>query len=65
MVAAGTNKRRYKDLPKEANYLLALIGILFVSALLSPVWKGGAVINTLDFAKVYVAWVLTFLVVTD
>ncbi|HEV7217891.1 MAG TPA: O-antigen ligase family protein [Terriglobales bacterium] len=65
MVAAGKTKRRYKDLPKEANYLLALIAILFVSAIFSPVWKGGAVVHTLDFAKVYVVWVLTFLVVTD
>jgi O-antigen ligase len=33
--------------------------------LLSPVWKGGALNNTLDFAKVWIVWILTFLVVTD
>ncbi|MGH9513709.1 MAG: O-antigen ligase family protein [Terriglobales bacterium] len=59
------NRRKFRELPKESRYLLALILILFVSAILSPIWKGGALINTIDFAKVYVAWVLTFLVVTD
>ena len=42
-----------------------MIGVLFVSALLSPIWKGGALRNTLDFAKVWIAWILTFLLVTD
>lgn len=56
--------RRFKDLPKEASYLLALIVLLFVSALLSPVWRGGAFFSTLDFAKAYVVWALTFLLIT-
>jgi O-antigen ligase len=61
----GRTKRRFRDLPRESNYLLALIGVLFASALLSPIWKGGALLHTIDFAKVYVVWVLTFLLVTD
>jgi O-antigen ligase len=61
----GRTQRKIRDLPTEAHYLLAMIGVLFVSALLSPVWKGGAVTNTMDFAKVWVVWVLTFLLVTD
>lgn len=63
----GSSKgnRRFKDLPAESFFLLAMIGILTVSAFVSPVWRGGAVSHTLDFAKVYVAWVLTFLLVTD
>ncbi|MGH9530317.1 MAG: hypothetical protein ACRD2S_10415, partial [Terriglobales bacterium] len=65
LIAAGKTKRRFQDLPREANYLLALIAVLFVSAIFSPIWKGGALWRTLDFAKVYVVWVLTFLVVTD
>jgi len=64
LLSAGKTPRGLKDLPKEAFYLLFLIVLLFASALLSPVWRGGAFFNTLDFAKVYVAWILTFLLVT-
>ena len=65
LVSLGKTKRSFRDLPKEAGYLLAMIGLLFLSALASPVWKGGAFFFTLDFSKVYVAWVLTFLLVTE
>jgi O-antigen ligase len=61
----GKTKRKLKDLPAEANYLLGLIGLLLLSGLFSPIWRGGGVSHALDFAKVYVAWVLTFLLVTD
>lgn len=63
-LSIGRTPRRLKDLPKEAFYLLLLIILLFVSALLSPVWRGGAFFIVLDFAKVVVAWVATFLLVT-
>jgi O-antigen ligase len=62
--AAGRTPRRFKDLPKEASYLLVIITLLFLGALLSPVWRGGAFFSTIDFAKCYVAWVLTFLLIT-
>jgi len=62
--AAGKTPRRFKDLPKEARYLLLIIALLFAGAFLSPVWRGGAFFITLDFAKCYVAWVLTFLLIT-
>jgi len=65
LVSAGRSKRKFKDLPVESHYLLALILTLVLSSLLSPVWPGGALSRTMDFAKVYVAWVLTFLLVTD
>jgi len=58
-------RRKFKDLPREAGYLLALIGILFLSGLLSPVWRGGALNHTIDFSKVAIAWILTFLLVTE
>lgn len=58
-------KRKPKDLPVESRYLLAMIVLLFIGALLSPVWKGGAISKTFDFAKVYVAWTLIFLLITD
>src|SRR5580692_11220839 len=61
----GRTQRKFKDLPRESKYLLAMIGVLFLSAFLSPIWKGGALNHTIDFAKVYIVWVLTFLLVTD
>ncbi len=63
-ISMGRTKRTLKDLPKEAKLLLAMIGLLFVSALLSPVWRGGAFFRTVDFSKIFVAWVLVFLIVT-
>lgn len=60
----GKTKRTFKDLPKEANLLLLMIGLLYLGGFLSPIWKGGAVNRTMDFSKIYVAWVLVFLLVT-
>jgi O-antigen ligase len=61
----GHTKRTFKDLPKEGNYLLAMIGLLYVSGFLSPIWKGGAVNRTIDISKVFIAWALTFLLITS
>lgn len=60
----GKTRRGFRDLPREAVYLISMIMLLFAGAFLSPVWKGGAFFRTLDFSKVAVAWVLTFLLVT-
>jgi O-antigen ligase len=65
LTSLGRTRRKFRDLPRESNYLLALIGVLFLSAVLSPVWKGGAINNTLDFAKVWIVWILTFMLVTQ
>jgi len=65
LLSAGKSKRSLRDLPREAIYLASIIGLLGVAALLSPVWKGGALVKTVDFAKVLVAWVLTFVVITN
>jgi O-Antigen ligase len=65
LLSAGKVKRKFKDLPAEARYLAAIIGLLFVSSLLSPVWKTGALMHTIDFAKLYIAWILTFLLITE
>jgi len=62
--ALGKTKRVFKDLPKEANLLLIMIGLLYFGAFLSPIWRGGAVTRTMDFSKIYVAWVLVFLLIT-
>jgi hypothetical protein len=60
----GRTKRTLKDLPKEARLLLIMIGLLYLGAFLSPVWRGGAVTRTIDFSKIYIAWVLVFLLIT-
>ena len=65
VLGAGRGKRKLKDLPVESYYLLGLILAMAFSSLISPVWRGGAISRTSDFAKVYVVWVLTFLLVTD
>jgi len=65
LMGAAKSKRRFRDLPKEAMYLAGIIVLLFFSAILSTVWKGGAFFHTLDFSKCLVAWVLTFFVVTS
>ncbi len=62
--ALGRTKRTFKDLPKMTNYLLAMVILLYVSAFTSPIWKGGAVKRTTDFSKIYVCWVLIFLIIT-
>ena len=65
LAGAGTLQKKLKALPREATYLFAMICVLFLSAILSPVWKGGAVSHTIDFAKVLIIYVLIFVVVTD
>jgi len=62
--ALGKTKRTFKDLPKMTNVLLYMILLFYVGAFLSPVWKGGAVVRTIDFSKIYVCWVLVFLIIT-
>ncbi len=63
--ALGKTKRTFKDVPKEGKLLLIMIGLLFLGAFFSPIWRGGAISRTIDFSKVYVAWMLTFLLITD
>ena len=40
------------SLPREIIYLLLLVGQLFLASLFSPVWRGGALMATLEFSKV-------------
>jgi O-antigen ligase len=65
LMTAGRSKRGFNDLPREAFYFVGIICMLFISALFSPVWRGGAFFKTLDFTKALGAWVLTFLVITS
>src|SRR5215467_8730483 len=57
LFSIGRTRRRFHDLPREATYLLVMIGLMFPSALLSPVWRGGAFAHSLDFSKVYIIWI--------
>jgi O-antigen ligase len=65
LFSSGRGKRKFRELPIESYFLLAMIAILMVSSVFSPIWKGGAISRTMDFAKVWVVWALTFLLVTD
>ena len=65
LFTSGKARRKLSELPTESYILLALIGVLGLSSVLSPVWRGGAISRTMDFAKVWVVWVLTYLLVTD
>lgn len=65
LLGSRRGNRRFSQLPIESHYLIAMIGILMISSLVSPIWRGGAISHTLDFAKVYIVWALTFLLVTD
>lgn len=65
MTTLGRTKRTFKDVPEEGKILLAIVVLLFLGAFLSPVWKGGAVLQTIDFAKVFVVWILAFLLITS
>ena len=63
--ALGRTKRTFKDLPKMSKYLLGMTILMYIGAFLSPIWKGGALKHTIDFSKIYVIWVLTFLIIIE
>ncbi len=65
LLSLGGAKRSLLSLPIEVFYLLALDGYLMVSAVFSPIWRGGAVSHTLDFSKAMVAVVVTILAVNS
>ena len=51
--------------PREVRYLLLLVGVLFLAAIFSPVWRGGAFQTTLNFAKLLpIVLTMTFVVNT-
>lgn len=63
--SAKKSERKLKDMPRESRYLLALIAYVVFGGFLSPVWRGGAVSRSLEFAKVYIVFLLVFLLVTN
>jgi len=64
-LSIGRSKRPIQQLPLEIWFTAALTVWLTISSLLSPVWRGGAFFKSLDFAKLLVAMVVGFLVVTS
>jgi len=61
-LALGSTERR---LPREVVYLSLLLAWMFLSSAYSPVWKGGAINRTIDFAKtVAIVAVMTMAVST-
>lgn len=65
LTSRGGERIRFSKLPREFHYLLALVGVLVVSSLFSPVWKGGALNHTIDFGKIVIIFLLVYLLVTD
>jgi O-antigen ligase len=65
VLSVGRSKRRIQDLPPEVWFTLLLTGWLIASSMLSPIWRGGALQQTLDFAKLLVAMLVGMLVVTS
>lgn len=65
MFSSSKGNRKFRDLPIESFFLLAMICVFLVSSFFSPVWRGGALAHALDFSKVYMVWVFTFLLLTD
>src|SRR5260370_14808781 len=62
--AMGKTKRTLKDAPKESRLLRYMIGLLYRGAFLSPIWRGGALLRCVDFSKIYIVWLLVFLLIT-
>jgi O-antigen ligase len=65
LTSRGGERIRFSKLPREFHYVVALVSILVVSSLFSPVWKGGALNHTIDFAKIIIIFLLVYLLVTD
>ena len=60
LLSLGEIRQRF---PTEVVFLLLLTLQLFITAPLSPVWKGGAFSTTLDFAKVVLIVLVTVMAV--
>ncbi|MGH9353493.1 MAG: O-antigen ligase family protein [Terriglobia bacterium] len=55
--------RMKEGLPKEVFYLILLLAQLFLASIFSPVWKGNAVMQSVEFAKmVLIVMVITLAV---
>jgi putative inorganic carbon (HCO3(-)) transporter len=65
LIALALSLQHIRDhMPREIFLLGFLIVQLFIASLLSPVWRGGALQITLDFAKVLIIAILITTIVT-
>lgn len=65
LTSRSSERVRFSKLPREFHYLIALVGIMVLSSLFSPVWRGGALNHTIDYAKIVIIFLLVYLLVTD
>ena len=49
--------------PREVQYLFIMIGQLVLASIFSPLWRGGALIITLDFAKILLIVIIIIMAV--
>ena len=53
LLALAVSLQHVRDrMPREVHFLILLIAQLFAASVMSPVWRGGALQNTLNFTKV-------------
>ena len=52
LLALAVSLQHIRDrMPREVHFLILLTAQLFAASVLSPVWRGGALLSTLNFAK--------------
>jgi O-antigen ligase len=57
-------KQLRTSLPREVIYLILLVGQLVLASEMSPLWRGGSMQKTLDFAKILLIVIVMSVVVT-
>ncbi|MGH9406196.1 MAG: O-antigen ligase family protein [Terriglobia bacterium] len=57
--------RLREGLPKSVLFLILLLVQLFIASVLSPVWKGGAIGQTIDFSKMVLIVIVMMFTVTS
>jgi O-antigen ligase len=65
VLSIGRSRRQIRHIPIEIWFTLLLTVWLIASSLLSPVWRGGAFFQSIDFAKMLVAMAVGVLTVTS
>ncbi len=61
--SVAVSRRRVLSMPREIICLVLLLGQLSLAAILSPVWRGGAIQCVLDFSKVVPIVIVTAIAV--
>jgi len=65
LLAVAISIRQFgQRFPREVFFLFLLVGQLFIASLMAPVWRGGAFLSTLGFAKLLMIVPLMTITVT-